>query len=953
MAGSPIFRRITLTEVKKASNKRGSLLRELAGLEKEEKDIIKNHHDPSYSNWRSSFLIEGGMTTKGFMQTTFPAEGDTDLDSIDSTGDIEQFPDVWSNSDPAGPSSWPTQGVEILSSGSGSGDSGGFDIGTDYLGVNNAGSPVFNAINLDPIDCTRLDEIVITGIRGNGSNGGTNPADYRGAGLDVSWQSPETLGGTGYPMLTNLWQDAAGNVMAEGTANELWDEYGIIIPSSASSTYDPSHTGLREWTLPIPSWVRGENITFTFMQVVLPGEGLNFGITKIAFRRKSPITVFVSLDSPEASSFMRIGSPSRATQSKKKREKQLREQLEASKDYTDKKFGENFPGSETPPPGEEDPTEQAKRAPGLGEFEPEVVDYNTWKQETKKEDPKAKTTPKEYEKWKDDKKLKSFAAVRDAQGKKEIIPPSPTSDKKDFDTFSQERSSASAEYTGTPEQQEDLYKDLTDLFDTDPNRAQEIMQQVEDNPEYIKIQDEVKELQDILSGRNTETKYGAIGNEGKPGTVFYTSGNTAADAAEADYEALEAKHKAEEDKRWDAMSSIKMFTTKDEGTLEYTPAYEKALTAYNKFQSANRKEAGALYTSMKDIRTGQRGYKDIPSVDETRNRLKTELSQKIEQSIAIFDKTLYNALQNPQISASKPGDMIAQKDFSSIAQLYGGQGVDAATLASTAAELEKKKARAAASLPELEKLVARTSKAEKEAYDELKMAALDYGMDVVSVISAVGSGGLSLLPAAIRKVAGKKLVKKVLNKFKTTAQKKKDRTDFANRMQQDVGNPTGTSDTRNLTGRDNAFQKFQKQEVKKLKKGDPTLDQLDRYRKNEKLPSLKKKNLKNSYKPKGSMIIEKRNLKSPNQFFNADDIKPDYPKDPPPDMVDGKWHPDLVDSARKAERFNKLDPASAKAMPKTGDPNIDAKVEKAKNNPDKDGPEWHKKVTDKIKNRNA
>jgi hypothetical protein len=111
------------------------------------------------------------------------------------------------------------------------------------------------------------------------------------------------------------------------------------------------------------------------------------------------------------------------------------------------------------------------------------------------------------------------------------------------------------------------------------------------------------------------------------------------------------------------------------------------------------------------------------------------------------------------------------------------------------------------------------------------------------------------------------------------------------------------------------------------------------------IPSLRR----SSYKPKGSMIIEKRNLKSPNQFFNADDIKPDYPKDPPPDMVDGKWHPDLVDSARKAERFNKLDPASAKAMPKTGDPNIDAKVEKAKNNPDKDGPEWHKKVSDKIR----
>jgi len=561
------------------------------------------------------------------------------------------------------------------------------------------------------------------------------------------------------------------------------------------------------------------------------------------------------------------------------------------------------------------------------------------------------------------------------------------------------------EWEGTPEQQEDLYKDLNDLYDTDPDRFGEVMQKAQDNPEFIKIQDEVKELQDILSGRNTKTKYGGIGNEGKPGTVSYSSGNPAADAAYADYEALQAKHKAEEDKRYNAMSKIKMFdvTLNPDGTaksMDYTPQYEKALTAYNKFQSANRKEAGALYTSMKDIRTGQRGYKDIPSVDETRNRLKTELSQKMEQSIAIFDKNIYNAL-NPKIAGAggspgqpytppkedptnpyvpapgrgtkvaqfptpsasdaitglgvKPGDNIAQANFGSIAQAYGGQGVDAATLASTSAELRKKrkedeiKARFAAQLPELEKLVARTSKAEKEAYDELKTAALDYGMDVVSVIGAVGSGGLSVLPAAIRKIAGKKLVKKVLNKFKTKAQKKTDRTDFANRIQQDVGRPTGTSDTRNLTGRDNAFQRFQKQDAKRGDKFTKSeLDKIDMQRKNEGLPPFKKKNLKNSYEPKGSMITERRKLKTPSQWFNPDDIKPEYPKDPPPEMVNN-YHPDLVDSSKKAERFNKLDPASAKAMPKQDDPNIDAKVEKAKNNPDKDGPGWHKKVSDKIR----
>ena len=36
-------------------------------------------------------------------------------------------------------------------------------------------------------------------------------------------------------------------------------------------------------------------------------------------------------------------------------------------------------------------------------------------------------------------------------------------------------------------------------------------------------------------------------------------------------------------------------------------------------------------------------------------------------------------------------------------------------------------------------------------------------------------------------------------------------------------------------------------------------------------------------------------------------------------------------------------------MPKTGNPHIDAKVEKAKNNPDKDGPAHRQNVFAKIK----
>ena len=73
-------------------------------------------------------------------------------------------------------------------------------------------------------------------------------------------------------------------------------------------------------------------------------------------------------------------------------------------------------------------------------------------------------------------------------------------------------------------------------------------------------------------------------------------------------------------------------------------------------------------------------------------------------------------------------------------------------------------------------------------------------------------------------------------------------------------------------------------------------------------------------------------LKSVSDFFNQADVKPVYPKDPPPEMINGR-HPDLVDGEKISNRFNELDPTSAKSMPKTGNPKIDAKVAKARKKP--------------------
>jgi len=93
------------------------------------------------------------------------------------------------------------------------------------------------------------------------------------------------------------------------------------------------------------------------------------------------------------------------------------------------------------------------------------------------------------------------------------------------------------------------------------------------------------------------------------------------------------------------------------------------------------------------------------------------------------------------------------------------------------------------------------------------------------------------------------------------------------------------------------------------------------------------------YEPQGELISEKKKLKSPEEILNKIpgyyDGKPaplGFPIDPPPEMKNG-MHPDLVDGKKIADRFNRLDPQSAEAMPLTGNPHIDKKVRAAAKKP--------------------
>ena len=94
-----------------------------------------------------------------------------------------------------------------------------------------------------------------------------------------------------------------------------------------------------------------------------------------------------------------------------------------------------------------------------------------------------------------------------------------------------------------------------------------------------------------------------------------------------------------------------------------------------------------------------------------------------------------------------------------------------------------------------------------------------------------------------------------------------------------------------------------------------------------------------SYKPNGSYISEKKKLKSPKDladkipgYYDGKPAPLGFPIVEPPKMKDG-MHPDLVDGKKTAKRFNRLDPVSARAMPKTGNPHIDKKVRAAAKKP--------------------
>ena len=100
--------------------------------------------------------------------------------------------------------------------------------------------------------------------------------------------------------------------------------------------------------------------------------------------------------------------------------------------------------------------------------------------------------------------------------------------------------------------------------------------------------------------------------------------------------------------------------------------------------------------------------------------------------------------------------------------------------------------------------------------------------------------------------------------------------------------------------------------------------------------SRKQRTMVAHHEPEGKVIKEKKSFKDITKkipgYYDGKPSPLGFPVEEPPKMVNG-YHPDLVDGKKVANRFNRLDPISARAMPKTGNPHIDKKVRAAAKKP--------------------
>ena len=125
---------------------------------------------------------------------------------------------------------------------------------------------------------------------------------------------------------------------------------GVLVNGTYGGNYLAQELGNGTHTISIPKRFQKANVRFDAIQVTAfeGGDGHQSGtvnITGIGLKRVNPMNVFIGLEDPDASAFLRDGQVDNLSPGEKK--KKLEEQLASSKEYLNKMFGEGMPEGAT------------------------------------------------------------------------------------------------------------------------------------------------------------------------------------------------------------------------------------------------------------------------------------------------------------------------------------------------------------------------------------------------------------------------------------------------------------------------------------------------------------------------------------------------------------------------------------------------------------------------------
>ena len=361
---SKIYHHISKEDLKRVHEQKVCVQKLKSERIDEERKEIKAEYEKWKSNWRDDLLVDEGMTVAAMlMKTVLSSTGDEVLDSDDTKEIDVTFADVASaqsnNVDgvsavfDVGPVNDPVTGVKYLNVGGGkmhpngngnnkgSGSEGvGFNMGGAYARMSDSNpigySPTEGPryVTLAGTDTTNFSHMRITAIQGTGFEGGD------GNGGNGGWQNNQTSLRVRYwlPGMTDF-RYLSVNPQGQTTGNA-----DVIVPFDANAS-TPTN-----FTIQIPEYARNKDVRFQIYQPLkttyYSDSGQSWGISNISYQRKTPISAFVSLDSPEASSFIRVGQqPSGKRKSAKEREEDVVNLLKGGRNYTNKILGMQFPGS--------------------------------------------------------------------------------------------------------------------------------------------------------------------------------------------------------------------------------------------------------------------------------------------------------------------------------------------------------------------------------------------------------------------------------------------------------------------------------------------------------------------------------------------------------------------------------------------------------------------------------